>query len=354
MSFNDSSWTGSRSRSISSHHIHHSSSCVCVCVCVCECVCHTWLPCCLLTMHVFISSMCVYVCVWCRKTITIRIIDREEYNKQSSFYVLLDTPQWRRSRKEKTGVRASQHPESQINGPTVTEKIKIRDAKSLPSKHQQKGRAIYLFCPTESPVSKKKWETMKANWAGERAAFGFILLYANLMGETRVHLGCHRNEHFPAGSGARTLQWNQNSSCFYIVSQVTKCSAAPQPLLFLQACWYGTRHALEWFCCPPLHLWFLFCTFLYRKLGGNPLFSPFSFLFFWPECIFPPVERVYIQLHMVASQIKGDIRFMFRGRPRGFWCLYLQLWCCRCHFLLSFFFFFFIFSILLLLTAFKI
>ncbi|XP_075935503.1 sodium/calcium exchanger 1-like isoform X2 [Anarhichas minor] len=36
------------------------------------------------------------------KSITIRILDREEYNKQSSFYVLLETPQWRRSRKERT------------------------------------------------------------------------------------------------------------------------------------------------------------------------------------------------------------------------------------------------------------
>uniref|UniRef100_A0A3Q4AXC2 J domain-containing protein n=1 Tax=Mola mola TaxID=94237 RepID=A0A3Q4AXC2_MOLML len=35
------------------------------------------------------------------KTITIRILDREEYNKQSFFYVLLDTPQWRCSGKEK-------------------------------------------------------------------------------------------------------------------------------------------------------------------------------------------------------------------------------------------------------------
>ncbi|XP_022608598.1 sodium/calcium exchanger 1 isoform X11 [Seriola dumerili] len=30
------------------------------------------------------------------KSITLRILDREEYNKQSSFYVLLETPQWRR------------------------------------------------------------------------------------------------------------------------------------------------------------------------------------------------------------------------------------------------------------------
>lgn len=36
------------------------------------------------------------------KSITIRILDREEYNKQSSFYILLDTPQWRRSGKERT------------------------------------------------------------------------------------------------------------------------------------------------------------------------------------------------------------------------------------------------------------
>ncbi|XP_041802819.1 sodium/calcium exchanger 1b [Chelmon rostratus] len=36
------------------------------------------------------------------KSITIRILDREEYNKQSSFYILLETPQWRRSGKEQT------------------------------------------------------------------------------------------------------------------------------------------------------------------------------------------------------------------------------------------------------------
>ncbi|XP_070771571.1 sodium/calcium exchanger 1b isoform X1 [Enoplosus armatus] len=36
------------------------------------------------------------------KTITVRILDREEYNKQSSFYVLLETPQWRRNGKERT------------------------------------------------------------------------------------------------------------------------------------------------------------------------------------------------------------------------------------------------------------
>ncbi|XP_062257421.1 sodium/calcium exchanger 1b isoform X1 [Platichthys flesus] len=36
------------------------------------------------------------------KTLSVRILDREVYNKQSSFYVLLETPQWRRSRKEQT------------------------------------------------------------------------------------------------------------------------------------------------------------------------------------------------------------------------------------------------------------
>lgn len=36
------------------------------------------------------------------KTITIRILDREEYNKQSSFYVLLGEPEWRRNKKERT------------------------------------------------------------------------------------------------------------------------------------------------------------------------------------------------------------------------------------------------------------
>ncbi|XP_029030757.1 sodium/calcium exchanger 1b isoform X2 [Betta splendens] len=36
------------------------------------------------------------------KTITLRILDREVYNKQSTFYVLLESPQWRRSGKEWT------------------------------------------------------------------------------------------------------------------------------------------------------------------------------------------------------------------------------------------------------------
>lgn len=174
-------WTGTRSRSISFHHIRHSSSCVCVYVWF-----HTWQPCCLLTMHVFISSMCVYVCVWCRKTITIRILDREEYNKQSSFYVLLDSPQWRRSRKEKTGVRASQHPESQINGPTTAKKFIIRNANSLSSKHQHRGRAIYLFCTAMSPISKKRRQWNETAQVREPLSCLF-LFYANLMGETRVH-----------------------------------------------------------------------------------------------------------------------------------------------------------------------
>lgn len=106
--------SGSRLWSISSHHNHHSRSCVCVRVGVCDfipCPVACW-PC------MYSSPLCVYVCVWYRKTITIRILDREEYNKQSSFYLLLDSPQWRRSRKEQTGVRTSRHPESQINGPT--------------------------------------------------------------------------------------------------------------------------------------------------------------------------------------------------------------------------------------------
>uniref|UniRef100_A0A8C2WHH3 Solute carrier family 8 member 1b n=1 Tax=Cyclopterus lumpus TaxID=8103 RepID=A0A8C2WHH3_CYCLU len=46
------------------------------------------------------------------KSITIRILDREEYNKQSSFYVLLETPQWRRSGKERTGVTEEEEEEA--------------------------------------------------------------------------------------------------------------------------------------------------------------------------------------------------------------------------------------------------
>ncbi|XP_030011469.1 sodium/calcium exchanger 1b isoform X2 [Sphaeramia orbicularis] len=47
------------------------------------------------------------------KTITIRILDREEYNKQSSFYVLLDTPEWRRSGKERTEEKQKEEEEEE-------------------------------------------------------------------------------------------------------------------------------------------------------------------------------------------------------------------------------------------------
>ncbi|XP_061141048.1 sodium/calcium exchanger 1b isoform X2 [Syngnathus typhle] len=47
------------------------------------------------------------------KSITIRILDREEYNKQSSFYLLLETPQWRRgSGTEWTGEKLQQKEEA--------------------------------------------------------------------------------------------------------------------------------------------------------------------------------------------------------------------------------------------------
>lgn len=66
----------------------------------------------LLTMHAFTTSLCVVcccvrVCPPCRKTITLRILDREEYNKQSSFHLLLESPRWMRSGTEQTGVTAN-------------------------------------------------------------------------------------------------------------------------------------------------------------------------------------------------------------------------------------------------------
>lgn len=223
MSFNDSSsWclevcdADSRPRSISSHHIHHSSSCVCVCVWF-----HTWLPCCLLTMHVFISSMCVYVCVRCRKTITVRILDREEYNKQSSFYVLLDSPQWRRSRKEKTGVRASQHPESQINGPTQQKRLE----QEMLNHCYQRG-AIYLFSTAMSSISKKKRRQWNETEVRE-LLWCLFLFYANLMGETRVHRGCQRNGHFTAGSRAKSCNEIRTAAAF--ISEVKWQKAALLP-----------------------------------------------------------------------------------------------------------------------------
>lgn len=221
-------WTGSRPPSISSHHIHHSSACVCLYAWF-----HTWLPCCLLTMHVFISSMCVYVCVWCRKTITIRILDREEYNKQSSFYVLLDSPQWRRSRKKKTGVRASQHSESQINWPTATEKIIIRNTKSLSSNTNLKGRALYLFCPAMSPCSRKKGdgELRWSRWGSRlRVYFYFMLIWwarqectKAAKGMSTLQLAAEQgscNEIRTAAAFISWVKWQNaallpNHSCFY-------------------------------------------------------------------------------------------------------------------------------------------
>lgn len=71
--------------------IHHLPLCLCMCV-------------------------CVYTCIPYRKTITVRILDREEYNKQSSFYILLETPEWRRSGKKWTGVTDNQHWECTVWG----------------------------------------------------------------------------------------------------------------------------------------------------------------------------------------------------------------------------------------------
>lgn len=194
----------------------------------------------------------------------------------------------------------------------------------MSSKHQHKRRAIYLFCTSMSPISKKKRRQWNETEQVREQLSSLFLFYANRMGETRVQSGCQRKEHFTAGSRARTLPWNQNSSFFYIESQVTNCSAAPEPLVFSQACWYGTQHALEWFCCSPLHLWFLFLCFSALKTQQESFSFPFSFLFFWPECIFPLMGRVSIQLRIDASiphQIKHDIRFTFTWWCRGFWCL---------------------------------
>lgn len=83
------------------------SSFTCLFLCVCSRHCD------LFTMHAFTTSLCVVcccvcVCPSCRKTITVRILDREEYNKQSSFHLLLESPRWMRSGTEQTGLRANQ------------------------------------------------------------------------------------------------------------------------------------------------------------------------------------------------------------------------------------------------------
>lgn len=61
------------------------SPCVLVCVCVCVCVHHA----CIIPTPLLLSC-------FCRKTITVRVLNREEYDKQCSFCIELQTPLWRR------------------------------------------------------------------------------------------------------------------------------------------------------------------------------------------------------------------------------------------------------------------
>ncbi len=58
---------------------------VCVCVCVCVCVYHA----CIIPTPLLLSC-------FCRKTISVRVLNREEYDKQCSFCIELQTPLWRR------------------------------------------------------------------------------------------------------------------------------------------------------------------------------------------------------------------------------------------------------------------
>lgn len=113
---------------------------------------------------------------------------------------------------------------------------------------------------------------------------------------------------------------------------MTKYRAAPQSLLFIQACWWGTRvqQALEWFCCSLLHFWFLFCTFLYRKLSGNLSFYLLPLFFLtWVKY---SSDIMYL---LVGTYKKCSIRVLFLWWCLKFQCLqcevYLQLLCCRCH-----------------------
>lgn len=114
--------------------LHHQRVRVCVFACVfpsftCFFLCVCSRHCDLLTMHAFTTSLCVVcccvrVCPSCRKTITVRILDREEYNKQSSFHVLLESPRWMRSGTEQTGVRANHDAGNpQSTGPSAPRRL---------------------------------------------------------------------------------------------------------------------------------------------------------------------------------------------------------------------------------------
>ncbi len=59
--------------------------CLLVCVCVCVCVYHA----CIIPTPLLLSC-------FCRKTISVRVLNREEYDKQCSFCIELQTPLWRR------------------------------------------------------------------------------------------------------------------------------------------------------------------------------------------------------------------------------------------------------------------
>lgn len=59
--------------------------CLFACVFVCVCVHHA----CIIPTPLLLSC-------FCRKTITVRVLNREEYDKQCSFCIELQTPLWRR------------------------------------------------------------------------------------------------------------------------------------------------------------------------------------------------------------------------------------------------------------------
>lgn len=77
----------------------------------------------------------------------------------------------------------------------------------------------------------------------------------------------------------------------------------------------------------PLHFWFLFCTFMYRKLSGNLSFYLLPLFFLtWVKS---SSDIMYL---LGGTYQKCSIRVFFLLK---FQCLqrevYLQLLCCRCH-----------------------
>ncbi|TNN30944.1 hypothetical protein EYF80_058902 [Liparis tanakae] len=111
------------------------------------------------------------------KSIPIRILDREEYNKQSSFYVLLQTPQWRRSGKERTG-RHSDRKEAFLVGGRLKSPFACNVGKGGYAPHDwQRGQEATLTF-LEGPRGRSS--AVDSGFRGAAAALSSVFLFSSV------------------------------------------------------------------------------------------------------------------------------------------------------------------------------